>query len=88
MRDTKTYNGHTNYATWKIQLEMIGPALRDFSGMDRDGIKDYCEEMIMESSIGIGQDLAIAFLDDVDWDACEDTVREYECGCNGCNCNK
>lgn len=76
MRDSKTYNGHANYATWKVNLEIVGPAKNDLIGMCADSIKEYCQQLIEESSIGVGQDFALAFLDDVSWECIEETVNE------------
>lgn len=72
----KTYNGWTNYATWRINLEV-------FDGMDGEGfdltqeaydlghdLKDYAENLIYESGGGNGNiavDYALAFLLDVNW---------------------
>lgn len=72
----KTYNGWTNYATWRINLEV-------FDGMDGEGfdltqeaydlghdLKDYAENLIYESGGGDGNiavDYALAFLLDVNW---------------------
>ena len=75
-----TYNGWTNYATWRVNLEMfdsLTPA--DFWGGFGDpdleevyefskALKDYAEEIICEQSQqGIAQDYALAFISDVDW---------------------
>jgi hypothetical protein len=74
-----TYNGWTNYATWRVNLEMfdsLTPA--DFWGFEEvkeddtyefgKALKDYAEEIICEQSQqGIAQDYALAFISDVDW---------------------
>jgi hypothetical protein len=59
------YNGWTNYATWRVNLEMF------------DGSEDYWTaesarelvEMIIEESTpeGIARDYALAFISDVNW---------------------
>jgi len=74
MTDTK-YNGWTNYATWRINLEI-------FDGWDSNHLdsltmgdtyhlhqqlRDYARELIMEQSNGLAMDYALAFLDDVNW---------------------
>lgn len=78
MNDTK-HNGWTNYATWRVNLEMfdfLTPA--DFWGFEEvkeddtyelgNALKDYAEETIFEQSEqGIAQDYALAFIRDVDW---------------------
>jgi hypothetical protein len=79
MTDT-TYNGWTNYATWRVNLEMIDgldPHEMGWGRMDRheleDALKYYVEEA-MESQVS-GKDggmslifsYAMAFLSDVEW---------------------
>ena len=79
MNNDKTYNGWTNYATWRVNLEVFDqmtPA--DFWGFDEateddvynlsKALKEYAEEIICEQSeSGIAQDYALAFISDVDW---------------------
>lgn len=69
-----TYNGWTNYATWRVNLEI-------FDGMDGEGfdldqepydlghdLKAYAEELIdVMSQEGLARDYALAFLSDVNW---------------------
>lgn len=75
MTDSK-YNGWTNYATWRVNLELfdgsdwnefyIGsfPEPYDF-GL---ALKEYAEDMIEQScSVGLARDYALAFLQDVNW---------------------
>jgi hypothetical protein len=71
------YNGWTNYATWRVNLEIFdGFDPKDYwSGSDRweaydlgDFLKGYAEELIESSSSeGLARDYALAFLSDVDW---------------------
>jgi hypothetical protein len=78
----KTYNGWTNYATWRVNLEI-------FDGWDSNQLdsltmgdtyqlhkqlKDYAEEIIFEGCSyderrpsNLMADYARAFLDDVNW---------------------
>lgn len=75
-----TYNGWTNYETWRVNLEIFDPlTLGDFWGYaDADPktvglyelaqiLKDYAHELIHESGQGIALDYAIAFLSGVNW---------------------
>ena len=73
MNDTK-YNGWTNYATWRVNLEL-------FDGNDPDcwngyantydlslALKDLADDLIVQSSSdGLARDYASAFLSDVNW---------------------
>jgi hypothetical protein len=74
MKDT-TYNGWTNYATWRVNLEMIdGLELSDF-GTELDpyglgqALKDYADEILCQGCgyEGLVLDYARAFLVDVNW---------------------
>lgn len=71
-----TYNGWSNYATWRINLEMFDSmSVRDITGSSiactselKDALKDYAEELIeLSSSAGLARDYAYAFLSDVNW---------------------
>ena len=71
-----TYNGWTNYATWRINLEIFdGMTARDLTGRSvscmselRDACQEYAEELIeATSNEGLARDYALAFLSDVNW---------------------
>ena len=74
-----TYNGWTNYATWRVNLEI-------FDGFDpseyyscfdpedvyglAEGLREYAEQVIFECAEvpqGLAMDYARAFLEDVEW---------------------
>jgi hypothetical protein len=71
----KTYNGWTNYATWRVNLEIFD----DFRVMDKElmddtyvlskYLRETAEVYIEDSSTedGLAQDYAFAFLSDVNW---------------------
>ncbi len=70
MTDTK-FNGWTNYATWRVNLEML-------DGFDTEGfpdpsdladtLKSYVEDYIdLSASDGIAKDYALAFVSDVNY---------------------
>jgi hypothetical protein len=70
------YNGWTNYATWRVNLEV-------FDGFDMDSlvsfdmkdlynltelVEGYATDWIIESSeSGLARDYALAFLQEVNW---------------------
>lgn len=61
----KTYNGWTNYATWRINLEM-------FDGSDicwtAESAREFVEEIIESTTQeGVARDYALAFISDVNW---------------------
>lgn len=69
------YNGWTNYATWRVNLEIFdgiawldqfddGISVYDASKL----LKEYAEELIEQTSKeGLARDYALAFLSDVNW---------------------
>jgi hypothetical protein len=69
------YNGWTNYATWRVNLEIfdgldpreMGWARLDHSDL-KDAILEYANELIeMDVREGLALDYARAFLADVNW---------------------
>lgn len=75
-----TYNGWTNYATWRINLEIFdGMELGDFWGfhdvdtLDVDAyelgeaLSEYAQEILNEQASGLALDYALAFISDVNW---------------------
>lgn len=72
MTDT-TYNGWTNYATWRINLELIDQDyyIENFTGTDTYelslALQNYVESLLEETSDGITLDYALAFISDVNW---------------------
>ena len=71
----ENYNGWTNYATWRVNLEIFdglnpvdyGWAIDDEYTMAQQ-VREYAEEIIdMTASEGLARDYALAFLSVVDW---------------------
>jgi hypothetical protein len=67
-----TYNGWTNYATWRVNLELFDGY--DASDLPRDIrqaemlLMSMAEELICEQAPeGLARDYALAFISDVDW---------------------
>lgn len=81
MTDT-TCNGWTNYATWRVNLEVFdgGPDWFDFdqeTGNLAHDLKDYAENLIEQTTQdGLGRDYALAFLSDVNWFEIADHLKE------------
>lgn len=79
-----TYNGWTNYATWRVNLEIFDGA----DGFDFDqeaydlghDLKAYAEDLIEQTTQeGLGRDYALAFLNDVNWfEIAQHLKAEYE----------
>ena len=75
MKDNK-YNGWTNYATWRVMLELF-----DRHTSEDNLNADYCKELaedIVEDNAQIAQDYANAFLDEVNWYEIADAINEEE----------
>jgi hypothetical protein len=70
---TNRYNGWTNYATWRVNLEIFdGMEPNDFGRrLDlydlADCIKEYAREAVSIGANELAQSYALAFLDDVNW---------------------
>ena len=65
-----TYNGWTNYATWRVNLEMFDGFEADEYEWLRfaDNCKSYAEDVIeSQSEDGIARSYALAFLSEVNW---------------------
>ena len=74
----KTYNGWTNYATWRVNLEVFdGWGVNDLDSLTmgdntnlHNQLKEYVQGLIYEAGGGDGNravDYALAFLSDVNW---------------------
>ena len=88
MTDTK-YNGWTNYATWRVNLEVFdGPDMDVLFDLTlpveqlRHVLQDYVEGHIYEAGGGDGNiavDYALAFISDVNWyEIAEHLLDEYK----------
>ena len=72
-----TYNGWTNYATWRVNLEVFdGTSTSDlgFDGLPmyrlQEALKEYVEEIVCPFKKGensLAETYALAFLSDVNW---------------------
>lgn len=85
MSNTTTYNGWSNYATWRINLELFDDynvwdkhlmrSAYDLSHHLRDTAETYIEDT---SSEGLARDYAMAFISDVNWyEIAEHLIADY-----------
>jgi hypothetical protein len=79
--DAKQYNGWTNYATWRINLEIFDDSenFEDYFYRDitADLCRDYAEEVIFCSAPnGLVKDYANAFLWEVNWYEIADNLNK------------
>jgi len=80
------YNGWTNYATWRVNLEIfdgIDPTEMHWHKLDKfdlaDTLKEYAHEILDDAGEGLALDYARAFLDDVNWREISQSMRDaYE----------
>jgi hypothetical protein len=86
MTQDTTYNGWTNYATWRVNLEIfdfLAPADMGWDALDiyelTTALKDYAYEAIEGSAPeGLALSYARAFLGDVNWgEIARHKVAEY-----------
>lgn len=71
MNDT-TYNGWSNYATWRVNLEYFdGISMDGFQDFDINQLAEYTQSAVTEDvsimSHGEARGYALAFLSDVNW---------------------
>ena len=77
------YNGWTNYATWRVRLEMFdsydGASDNDLDAYDLgQTLREFAEEMLAEQGTGLVLDYALAFLADVNWrEIAEHMIEDY-----------
>lgn len=76
MTDTK-YNGWTNYATWRVNLEMFD-GFEPSSEMEADDFKLMAIELLeLECPVeSLAFDYAMAFIDDVNWHEIAEAHKE------------
>lgn len=89
----ETYNGWTNYATWRINLEIFdGFNLEEYYQLDldscdltkvADNLKDYAEEILSidTDTSSLVYSYAMAFLSEVNWYEIAESVIEYTKEC-------
>jgi len=82
------YNGWANYETWRVNLEMLdGMSCSDFGitpdadeARDElaDALESYCTELVEMDAKGFALDLALSFLNRVDWkEIAEHMLQDY-----------
>ena len=76
-----TYNGWTNYETWRVHLEMFDGYSE--SRLTADSAKELAEEYLQSMcSEGLVLDYALSFMRNVNWEeiaeACNEGFEYYE----------
>ncbi len=83
MKD-ETYNGWSNYATWRVNLELFSDGIDEEERYDgipelAENLKERADEAITEyggRNEGLAVDYARAFLEDVDWREIAESLAE------------
>jgi len=73
-----THNGWTNYATWRINLEIFdGYNNEDCEPVTVEELREHAENLIEhESNGGLALDYALAFIANVNWPEIADSINE------------
>ena len=69
------YNGWTNYATWRINLEMIDGCDPEMFNISEEAtaydvgqnMKEICTDIVIDGKDGLAVDYALAFMSYVNW---------------------
>ena len=74
----ETHNGWTNYATWRVNLEIFDGLSSDTDGekVTAESCKDYAEDVLSENGEGLALDYAQAFIASVNWQEIADALNE------------
>ena len=78
------YNGWTNYATWRINLEILGDIQwveEEIEVLNEEMLEDYVENAVFENNgisghLGLMEDYARAFLNNVNYKEILDHILE------------
>lgn len=78
-----SYNGWTNYATWRVNLEIfdgIDPSEMGWHKLDlydlADALQEYAAEVVTMGASGLALDYAVAFMADVNFREIADAMRD------------
>ena len=81
------YNGWTNYATWRINLEILGDIQwveEEIEILNEEMLEDYVENAVFENNgisghLGLIEDYARAFLNNVNYrEILEHILEDYK----------
>jgi predicted nucleotidyltransferase len=75
--ENKTYNGWTNYPTWRVNLEIFDGYEKKPEYINADSVKELAEEVIFsDSNDSLAISYARAFLSDVNWFEIAEHLKE------------
>ena len=85
------YNGWTNYATWRINIEILGAIQwveEEIEILNEEMLEDYVENAVFENNgisghLGLMEDYARAFLNNVNYrEILEHILEDYKLNTN------
>lgn len=77
MAQNNTYNGWTNYATWRVNLELFDG--NEWEGMSAEAFQELAEEHIENTTEeGFARGCAYAFISDVNWHEIAEAYAEED----------
>ena len=71
----KTYNGWSNYATWRINLEILSD-IEFEEPVTADYLKEIVEDVVIRDTNYIAEDYARVFLDEVNYNEIAETIND------------
>ena len=71
---SNTYNGWTNYATWRVHLEMFDGG--EYENWKPEDFQIAAEEFIADRANGLALCYAMAFMDEVNWHQIAEAFQE------------
>lgn len=74
--EEEKYNGWTNYATWRVNLEMFDEKPEEWEEVTAEDCKEYAEEIVSDGADGFALNYALAFLQEVNWQEIADHLNE------------
>lgn len=79
---SEKYNGWTNYATWRVRLEVFDGDFASDNDLDAydlgQSLRDTAEETVASQAEGLALDYALAFLAEVNWrEIAEHMIEDY-----------
>ena len=76
--ENETHNGWTNYATWRVNLEIFDGLYSDMEGekVTAESCKEYAEEVLSENGEGLALDYAMAFIASVNWQEIAEALND------------
>lgn len=79
--ENKKHNGWTNYATWRVNLEILdGFDSYDSPEVEPEYLKDYVEEFILMDvdDTSLVASYAMSFLSEVNWHEIAEHINEEQ----------